>query len=68
MACSASYLKAIIQRGLLLRAPSRGALVEVVDLDHQAVGLEIEGVPLALPLPSRARSPRRSSHKTRCAG
>ena len=48
---SASYLKAIAQRGLLLRDPEPRALVEVVDLDHQAVGLEVERVPPVAPTP-----------------
>ena len=50
IACSASYLKAIVHRGLLLARPQPLALAEVVDLDHQAVGLEVERVPLVLPL------------------
>ena len=49
IACSASYLKAIVQRGLLLREPEPLALIEVVDLDDQAVGLEIERVALVAP-------------------
>ena len=48
-ACSASYLKAITHRGLLLRDAERAALAQVVDLDDEAVGLEVERVPLVLP-------------------
>ena len=48
-ACSASYLKAIIQRGLLLRAQPL-ALVQVVDLHDQAVGLVVERVAQVAPL------------------
>ena len=44
------------------------ALVQVVDLHHQAVGLEIERVPLVAPALGRARSPARSSRSGPCAG
>ena len=50
IACSASYLKAIVHRGLLLARAQPFPLVQVVDLDDQSIGLEIQGVATALPV------------------